>query len=328
MTALRLAKSFSQECDEMEVGIRDIAVYIPEHRVSNRDLMARFSVDEAFLAGKIGVLQRAVKAENEDTSDLALKALERLLVQQCLDRESIEALVVVTQNPDTNLPHVSALVHGRAKLAPHCAAFDLSLGCSGFVYGLSVMQAFLAANGLSLGVLITCDPYSKVIDTNDKNTALLFGDAATATLIGPTPRYLCNPFTFGTQGDLTGALECRQGRLAMNGRDVFNFAVVTVPRDLERLLSKVGLHKDEVDCYIFHQGSRYIVETLAKRIGLIRDKVRIDIAETGNTVSSSIPILLQRELSNPSSKTIILSGFGVGLSWASCLCKRTGGLNG
>lgn len=310
------------------LGIKDIAVYIPERRASNLELMEHFAVDETFLEEKIGVLRRAVKGEDEDTSDLALKALERLLAQQGLARESVEALIVVTQNPDTNLPHVSALVHGRAQLAAECAAFDLALGCSGFVYGLSVMQAFLAANDLSLGVLITCDPYSKVIDPNDKNTVLLFGDAATATLIGPTPVYACNPFTFGTQGDLTGALVCREGTLAMNGRDVFTFAAQTVPRDLDRLLRKVGLHKDEVDCYIFHQGSRFIVETLAKRIGLNREKVRMDIAETGNTVSSSIPILLQRELTNPLSKSIVLSGFGVGLSWASCLCTRTGGYNG
>jgi 3-oxoacyl-[acyl-carrier-protein] synthase-3 len=279
-------------------------------------------VDEPFLVEKIGVLNRAVKGADEDTSDMALKALEKLISQQGMAREEIQALIVVTQNPDTNLPHVSALVHGRAKLSPDCAAFDISLGCSGYVYGVSVLQAFMVANGLSKGVLITCDPYSKVIDPADKNTVLLFGDAATATLVGHDPAFVCSPFVFGTQGDLTGALVCRDGRLHMNGREVFNFAATTVPKNIQKLLDKAELNKDAVDCYIFHQGSRYILETLVKRIGLDRAKVRMDIEEIGNTISSSIPILLQRELTNLSAKTLVLCGFGVGLSWASCVCKR------
>lgn len=303
-------------------GIEAIAVYVPEQRASNRDLMARFELDESFLAEKIGVLQRAIKGVEENTSDMALKALETLLAQTGLDRQAIDALVVVTQNPDSNLPHVSGLVHGRARLSPDCAAFDLSLGCSGYVYGLSVLQSFLASNGMSKGVLITCDPYSKVIDPDDKNTVLLFGDAATATLIGPNPVFVCEPFVFGTQGDLTGALVCRDGTLQMNGREVFNFAATTVPGNIEKLLAKAGVNKEAVDCFIFHQGSRYIVETLTKRIGLDRKKVRMDIEDTGNTVSSSIPILLQRELADQAIKTVVLCGFGVGLSWASCFCRR------
>lgn len=304
------------------LGIKDIAVYIPEQRASNCDLITRFELEESFLVEKIGVLERAIKGKDEDTSDMALEALERLIVQQGLARDSIEALVVVTQNPDSNLPHVSALVHGKAKLSSDCAAFDLSLGCSGYVYGLSVLQSFLVANGLGCGVLITCDPYSKIIDLNDKNTVLLFGDAATATLIGPNPKYICESFVFGTQGDLTGALVCRDGVLHMNGREVFNFAATTIPPSIDKLLLKASLEKTNVDAYIFHQGSRYIVETLAKRIDIDIANVRIDIEKTGNTVSSSIPILLKQEIDLLVSKTIVLSGFGVGLSWASCVCKK------
>lgn len=241
------------------LGIKDIAVYLPAQRASNLDLMAQFEVDRDFLAEKIGVLERAIKSPDEDTSDMALKALEQLIGQQKLAREDIQVLVVVTQNPDTNLPHVSALVHGRAKLSPDCAAFDLSLGCSGYVYGISVLQAFLTANGMTKGVLITCDPYSKVIDPADKSTVLLFGDAATATLVGPDPILTCTPCVFGTQGDLTGALVCRDGKLHMNGREVFNFAATVVPKHIEKLLEKAALEKDDIDCFIFHQGSRFIL---------------------------------------------------------------------
>lgn len=320
--ASKLVKSISLSGEDNMLGIVDIAVYIPERRVSNRELMAHFGVEESFLTEKIGVVQRSIKGPNEDTSDMALEVLERLIAQQGLARDEIQALVVVTQNPDSNLPHVSGLVHGRAKLSHDCAAFDLSLGCSGYVYGISVLQSFLAANGLSTGVLITCDPYSKVIDPEDKNTVLLFGDAATATLVGQNPIFVCSPFVFGTQGDLTNALTCRDGRLRMNGREVFNFAVTNVPRNITSLLTKAGLNKEEVDCYIFHQGSRYILELLTRRLELDRTKVPMDIEDIGNTVSSSIPILMQRELGDSPAKIIVLCGFGVGLSLASCVCTR------
>lgn len=306
------------------MGIEAIAVYVPEQRVSNMELREQFEIEETFLTDKIGVVKRAVKGPDEDTSDMALKALENLLAQTGLAREAIEALVVVTQNPDTNLPHVSGLVHGKAGLAHDCAAFDLSLGCSGYVYGISVLQSFLKANELSRGVLITCDPYSKVIDPSDKGTVLLFGDAATATLLGPEPIFECESFLFGTQGDLSGSLVCKDETLHMNGRDVFNFAATIVPKHIEKLLAKANLAKEMVDCFLFHQGSRYIVETLGKRLGLDRAKVRVDIEEIGNTISSSIPILLRKEIERKDVQTLVLCGFGVGLSWASCLCKRKG----
>jgi 3-oxoacyl-[acyl-carrier-protein] synthase III len=306
------------------LGIEKIAAHLPAGRASNLDLREAFDVEESFLTEKIGVLERAIKAPDMDTSDVALTALQNLLEQHGLARDQIEALVVVTQNPDTNMPHVSALLQARADLPSACAAFDISLGCSGYVYGISVLQAFLAANGLSRGVLVTCDPYSKIIDPTDKSTVLLFGDAATATLIGPDPVLRCGPFTFGTQGDLGGALSCRDGVLHMNGREVFNFAATAVPRDIARLLDRAQLKKEDVDCFLFHQGSRYIVETLAKRIGLEKNKVRMDILRTGNTVSSSIPLLLQEEINNPMVRTLVLSGFGVGLSWSSCVCNKVG----
>lgn len=304
------------------LGIKDIEIYIPEKREFNRDLIERFELEESFLIEKIGVLERSIKSDDQETSDMAFEVLERLIAKQSLARESIDALVVVTQNPDSNLPHVSALVHGKAKLSKDCAAFDLSLGCSGYVYGLSVLQSFLVLNDLSCGVLITCDPYSKVIDKNDKNTVLLFGDAATATLVGNNPNYVCESFVFGTQGDLNMALVCHNDVLHMNGREVFNFAAKTIPSSIDKLLKKANIKKMDVDAFIFHQGSRFIVETLAKRIDIDITKVRIDMEKIGNTVSSSIPILLKQEINSLISKTIVLCGFGVGLSWASCICKK------
>jgi len=169
------------------LGIKAIATYIPEGRARNSDLSERFALDETFLRDKIGVMERAIKAPDEETSDLALAALQKLLADAAVDPAAVEAMVVVTQNPDRNIPHVSAMVHGCAGLAESCATFDVSLGCSGYVYGLSILKSFMRDNGMKTGVLVTADPYSKIIDRDDRNTVLLFGDAATATLVGEDP---------------------------------------------------------------------------------------------------------------------------------------------
>jgi 3-oxoacyl-[acyl-carrier-protein] synthase III len=305
------------------LGIEHVASYLPEARRENIQDARRFDVDPAFLRDKLGVLQRARKAPNENTSDLARLACERLFRETSVDPHAIDALVVVTQSPDFPIPHVSAIVHGSLRLPDRCAAFDVSLGCSGFVYGLSVLQSFLAANGLSRGLLVTADPYSKIVDENDKGTALLFGDAASATLIGPDALYVAAPFTFGTHGALHQALICRDGVLKMNGRDVFNFTATAVPGDLAALLDKAGLAVEDVDCFLLHQGSKFIVETIARRAGLPMEKVRLGLENIGNTVSSSIPLLLEQEVKNAQTSTLVLSGFGVGLSWASCVLRRT-----
>ena len=305
-------------------GIKEIAHYIPEDVHSNLESsrLERFAVTQQFVKEKIGVLQRPRLGEDQDTSDIALLALQKLLKKAGIKPEDIDVLVVVTQNPDTNLPHVSALVHGKAGLRDDCAAFDVGLGCSGYVYGLSIISSFMYSNSMHMGVLVTADPYSKIVDPEDKNTSLLFGDAATATLISDDPLYSIGPFTFGTSGSMSHALTCSDQRLCMNGREVFNFTALGVPKDIENLLQKTGIDKKNIDLFVLHQGSRYIVDTIRKRLQVPVERVPVELADTGNTVSSSIPLVLEKRLNDPSLKTILLSGFGVGLSWASCICKR------
>ena len=309
----------------MTLGIQTIASYIPQGRSSNLtpEKFEAFGTDEKFVLGKIGVRERAYKDSSEETSTLAIKAFGALLEKSRISLEEIEALVVVTQNPDANIPHVSAIVHGAMGLQETCAAFDVSLGCSGYVYGLSILSAFLQANGMRRGVLITADPYSKIVDPGDKNTALLFGDAATATLIGPQPILQIGPFSFGTIGKSHHALECRDGKLSMNGREGFNFAATRIPLDISALLKRCDLETQDMDAFIFHQGSRYILETIASRLNIPLDRVRMGLEGIGNTVSSSIPLLLEKELAVETSCRMLLSGFGVGLSYSSCLCVRT-----
>jgi 3-oxoacyl-[acyl-carrier-protein] synthase III len=305
------------------IGIEQIGVYIPDARISNDDRLERFGVDRAFLDQRIGARAVAVKGADEKTSDLCVAAFDRLCGRTEIDRGLIDALVVITQNPDTNIPHTSAIVHGKIGLPESCACFDVSLGCSGYVYGLSIITAFLESNGLGQGLLFTADPYSNVVDPEDKNTALLFGDAATVSLIGDRPVFTAGRFTFGTVGTQWNDLSCHDGRLRMDGRAIFNFAATHVPEDVGRVLARNGLTADEIDVFLFHQGSKFIVETIAKRLRLPPEKVVVDIKECGNTVSSSLPLLLQRYLAPTSHRRLLLCGFGVGLSWASTILYRS-----
>jgi 3-oxoacyl-[acyl-carrier-protein] synthase-3 len=311
----------------MTVGIEAIAAYVPEGRLSNLDRLEAFGVTADFIETKIGVRELPIKARDEETSDLACHAIEALVTSGKLDLKDIDALIVCTQNPDGfGLPHTSAIVHGKLGLGQRCMAFDISLGCSGFVYGLATLQALMEAHGLSAGVLVTADPYSKVVSASDKNTSMLFGDAAAATLLtvasAQSPRLRLVKALFGSDGTQHHALEVGADRaLTMNGRDVFNFSATTVPGQVRDLLSSAGLATTDIDLFFFHQGSKYIVDTLVRRLDLPPGKVPITIGETGNTVSSSIPLALRHHLVPADAKRILISGFGVGLSFASAILE-------
>ena len=241
-----------------------------------------------------------------------------------LKRESIDALIVVTQNGDEEgLPHTAAIVQDKLGLPTHVAAFDISLGCSGYVYGIYAMKGFMEATGLKNGLLITADPYSKIVDPEDRNTTMLFGDAATATWMGEDAPWLLGKAKFGTDGSGAPHLKVSDGVFFMNGRQVFNFALLKVPAHLHELLNESDLKADDIDAFCIHQGSAAIVDAVARRFeDAPVDKFIKDMVETGNTVSSSIPLLLEKHVIDATWKRVAISGFGVGLSWGSAILYR------
>lgn len=309
----------------MVLGIEEIACYLPERRISNYLRAENFQMDNIFLEDKIGVRSVSVKQNDEDTSDLCIKAFDNLSKKMNIDKKTVDALVVITQNPDCNIPHTSAIIHNKLNLNGDCACFDVSLGCSGFVYGLSIIQSFMESNGFAKGLLFTSDPYSKIIDQDDKNTSLLFGDAATVTLISDKPVYQAGKFLFGTEGIGHGDLTLKKGKLFMNGRSIFNFSMKYVPSNVINMLARNNLDIAAIDKFIFHQASKYIIDNITKRLNLDNKKVVFDIYDYGNTVSSSIPIILEREIKNSMNNYIAICGFGVGFSWASTILKNVKG---
>jgi len=304
------------------IGIENIAGYIPPDRKDNLERRQAFGVDKSFVLEKLGVRRVSIKGKGQDTSDLCCKAFLALQRLNPVELSSIECLIVCTQNPDMKgLPQTSAIVHNKLGLSQHCAAFDISLGCSGYVYSLSVIQSFMKTNTFRKGLLFTCDPYSKIIDSKDKSTSMLFGDASTVTLLGKTPVWMIGKAVFGTKGAGRQAIQVdSNGILSMQGRAVFNFAATTVPLNVNETLKKNGLEKDDIDLFVLHQGSKFIIDILRKRLELPAAKMPFAAADYGNAVSSSIPLILENV--DPNIKKVLISGFGVGLSWGSLILER------
>ena len=306
------------------IGIQGIGVYIPSLRNSNFDRMEQFEMSEGFVREKIGFTSLSQKKPDEKTSDLCLKAWNDIRSRHSISPEVVDCLVVCTQNPDgQGLPHTSAIVHQKLGLSKGCPVFDISLGCSGYVYGLSIIQSFMETNGLKNGLLFTADPYSKVIDEYDKKTATLFGDGAAVTWFGTNPCFRSGRFLFGSDGNKNESIIVRDnGRLAMNGRAVFTFSVRVVPQNIRDMLKINRLTMKQIDLFLLHQGSLHIVNSIADVLGVSRELCPFHASEYGNTVSSSIPMLIHREFDNTNMNIAVISGFGVGLSWASTVLIR------
>lgn len=306
------------------IGVTDIACYVPADSISNLERAAAAGKTREFIEGKIGFRRVTRKAPALETSDLCVAACAALAAKRPLDKSAIDCLVVCTQNPDGHgLPHTAAVLHAKLGLRQQVAAFDISLGCSGFVYGLGVVSAFMEANGLHHGLLFTADPYSKILDPADLDTELLFGDAAAVTYLTAQPVYRPLKSRFATDGRQGHSIQVPRagGRLSMLGSNVFKFTMTVVPEQIEACLKDNGLSKDEVDLYLFHQGSKFIVDNLGKKLGLAPERAPFEAAEVGNTVSSTLPLMLERRL-QAGPPRILMSGFGVGLSWATTVLER------
>ena len=316
----------------MVLGLQHIAYHVPEGVVSNAALCQRHGFEEAFIRDKLGIAQRHIAAADESTGDLAVVAAEKALAEGGVGRDDIECLVVVTQTPDYTLPHTAALVQERLGLHQGVASFDISLGCSGYVYGLATVLAFMEAQGMRHGLLITAEEYSRLMDEADRATAPLFGDGAAATLLGPEPRYRLGKAAFGTDGSGASSLIARgtgsragpRRPLFMDGRAIFNFMMTRVPENVADCLARNGLEQEQIDLWVFHQASGYLLTTLAKRMNLDPGKLAIELADVGNTTSSTIPIALARTAfaADPAPERVLICGFGVGLSWASVVLER------
>ncbi|MFJ1455276.1 ketoacyl-ACP synthase III [Nocardia sp. N2S4-5] len=306
------------------IRLTAIGTYLPDLRVPNLPAATTLGVGEDFLNTKIGIHTRAVKQPQQRTSDLCVEACEDLRRHASVDLDATQLLCVVTQNPDQRIPHTSAIVHEKLGLPGACMTFDLSQGCAGYTHGLAATAALADRYGFEHVLLCTCDPYTTITDPHDRNTALLFADAATATyLTTDAPGYRIVDADFGTAPGTTSVLRCGTEHLTMDGRGVFLNAAREAPRSIERLLDRNGLGPHDIDVILAHPGSKRIIDVVRETLGVDEDRLPFEIAHYGNTVSSSLPLMLAPRLHTRPPDTVLLAGFGVGFTWGTSLIQHT-----
>lgn len=320
----------------MNYYIDAIEYFLPARRIDNPYLSLAHGIDSDFLENKIGIKHRWAAAGDEATSEMAAQAVQKLLDMKRLDPSHIDLLLLCTQNPDYRLPTTACIVQEKLHLKKSCIAFDINLGCSGFTYSLPIAGNFLKTGMIQTAVIVMADQYSKLIDYNDKNTASLFSDAASAALLkGCDDGHGVQDVQFGTDGSGAQSLvaynsgvsknDSKGSHLYMNGREIFKFSIQVIPESVMEVLARNRLVIKDIRFFIFHQANKYILKEIQAKLGISDEQMIIDMENYGNTVSSTIPIALKNLMDKGPMKRddlIILCGFGVGLSWATILYKN------
>ncbi|RHJ93082.1 ketoacyl-ACP synthase III [Parabacteroides bouchesdurhonensis] len=327
----------------MNVYIKAISYYLPEHIVTNEELVKDFpewNVEK--VAAKTGISKRHIAGRDETAGDMAVKAANKLFEEYDVDARDIDFILLCTQSPDYFLPTTACLVQEKLGVPVTAGAMDYNLGCSGYIYGLAVAKGLISANIASNVLLLTTETYNKYIHPKDKGNRSLFGDGAAATLVSDNGFANIGEFVLGTDGCgaenlivRTGAARERNLRnnfdtdedghvksadyLYMNGSEIFNFTLETVPSLVNQILIKNKEDIDSVDKFIFHQANKFMLSTIRKVCQIPKDKFYVNLENTGNTVSSTIPIALKDSMVNYQKEKVMLVGFGVGYSWGGCL---------
>lgn len=318
-----------------------ISCSLPKQELSNFDYDLLEEKEKKLLVKTIGVETRRVASSGTTTTDLAIDAAEKLFVKTEWQKESVDLLVVVTQSRDYYLPSVGPISQNKLGLPKTCMSFDVGLGCSGYVYGLSIVASMLKGANWKRAILLAGDVSTISCSYNDKSTYPLFGDAGTATFIENISENNLWSFDLNTDGSGEDAIKITHGclrnipsedsfiekerapgviradlHLSLNGLDVFNFSITTIPKSIQEFLERNSINNDAIDAFIMHQANLLMNETIRKKLKISEDKTLYSIQKYGNTSSASIPLTFcynQEQIK--SQAKLLLSGFGVGLSW-------------
>ena len=313
-----------------------LAHYSPTQVISNQDLSERMDTSDEWIASRTGIRKRHI-SQTETTSDLAAEVANRLLKKSGLAAEQLDFIFVATISPDSMMPSTAARVQAKVG-ADKAFAFDVTAACSGFVFALATAEKFIRSGQYKRGLVIGSETLSKVIDWEDRTTAVLFGDGAGGVLLESSEQqtFLAESlYTDGSRGEVLQSSfvglsspysnkEVDHKYLSMDGRAVFDFAIRDVAKSIQSLLATAPVAVDEIDYFFLHQANDRILDKIAKKIGVPREKLPANMMEYGNTSAASIPILLsecvdQGLIKLDGSQTILLSGFGGGLTWGTLL---------
>ncbi len=326
--------------------IKYVAYCLPEKVVTNEAIVNDFpewSVEK--ITEKVGVNQRHVAAEDETATDLAEKAAIKLIEENNIDKDIIDFVILCTQSPDYFLPTSACLLQTRLGLRQDIGAFDFNLGCSGYVYGLSIAKGLIAGGIAENVLLLTAETYNKYLHPKDKGNRTIFGDAASATLVSVDGEAEVLDFALGTNGKGANNLIVKSGAsrmpenqndltfdkngnpvssdyLFMNGAQIFAFTQRNVPKVINEVLEKNNLAKEDIDMFVLHQANRYMLDFLRNKMDIPEYKFYIFMENVGNTVSNSIPLcLVEARKENRLKGNVLLCGFGVGYSWGAVILK-------
>ena len=319
----------------MGAKIKQVEYYLPERILTNEELEKAYPEWSATkLEKKVGIKQRHIAGPNETSLDLATKAAIKVLEKE--DKDLIDFVLFCTQSPDYLLPTSACLLQSRLRLKTSIGALDFNLGCSGYVYGLALAKGLINSGVCKNILLVTGETYSKFIAEDDISNRSIFGDAGTATIVTYSDEDQLGEFIFGTDGIgaenlIVNGLSARNSyilkdvdrpTLYMNGPEIFNFTIETIPPLIQQVISKNKLQLSGIDYFILHQANKYILEFLISEIGLDKSKCHIDMLDYGNTVSNTIPIALKDAFEQriiQEGDKVLLAGFGVGYSWCSTI---------
>lgn len=310
------------------INIAAIEHYLPKNILTNEDLEKEFPEwDAAKINAKIGIDVRHVAGENETSLDLAFEASQKLF--ETYDKNKIDFILFCTQSPDYFLPTTACILQDKLGLRKGIGALDFNLGCSGFVYGLALAKGLISIGLAKNVLLVTAETYSKFLDQEDKSNRSIFGDAAAVTIVEKDDSKADFQFSVGTDGGGFENLIVKNGAsrfgksddvtLFMNGPEIFNFTIGHIPGLVEDTLVKNDLTMEDIDLFVFHQANSYMLNYLRKKCKIPEDKFFIDMKDSGNTVSATIPIALESAIKNRKIKSgskVLIAGFGVGYSWA------------
>ena len=324
-----------------------ISYYLPDIVIDNETLSAQgFEADK--IQAKTGISVRRICAEDQFALDLAEGACRKLFDEHGITQDDVQYLIYCTQSPDYILPNNSCILQDRLGLPKTIGATDITQGCSGFIYGLSLAKGILTSDQAESVLVVTAETYSKYMHEDDRVSRTIFGDGAAATFLTRKDADNMGPFVFGTDGSGAQCLWVKNSGLRhrseictatvsfdktgnpigdnylfMNGPDIFSFTIKTVPAAIDSLLKKAGLGLDDIDLFVFHQANQFMLEHLRDKVGIPKEKFYLCLKDVGNTVSSTIPIALEhagREgLLMQKGAKVMLVGFGIGFSWGATI---------
>jgi 3-oxoacyl-[acyl-carrier-protein] synthase-3 len=334
-------------------GIAGLAAAVPANTIDNYAYTEHFDAEAVReIVDKVGIKERRFAPPGMCASDLCFAAAERLISDMQIDKSTIDLLIFISQTPDYRMPATSVVLQDKLGLSKSTAAFDISLGCSAFVYGLSVVFALMQTGGFRRALLLDGETRSRVYHPKDRKTAFLFGDGGVAAIIENDEKYGDSYFSLNSDGSKESLIKMDAGGYRnpstpdtlkekvvdefgnirtdehgyMNGADVFNFVLLEIPGNIKSTLQFAGNTQEDIDFFLFHQANSYMNGYLAKKLKLPAEKVPSCIEFFGNTSSVSIPLTMATQMPEalPKPQRLLLSGFGVGMSWATCVLNSPG----